>query len=159
MSKLARFIVLYRVAARPVWSALSTVRYKFCRGQPVQPLEKYTHREEFRKIYNEIILTGDLQCEILFELTVDCLRFGVLPKRSPYNTKFKLGELYMNSYQKVESMQVPAVHPVWGKVTIVSKWQNKLGHVLHQVAVQTESGLARMFTVKRFTSLLEGGAQ
>ena len=67
MSELAEFIVLYRVAACRVCSAVSTVRYKFCRDQPVQPIEKYTHREEFRKIYNEIILTGDRRREIMFE--------------------------------------------------------------------------------------------
>jgi hypothetical protein len=51
------------------------------------------------------------------------------------------------SYQKVESMQVQATHPVWGNVTLVSKWQNSFGHVLHQVSAPTQAGLALMFTV------------
>jgi hypothetical protein len=63
----------------------------------------------------------------------------------------------MNTYTKVKSMSVPATHPLWGNVTIVSKWRNSRGQELHQVRVATEAGFVRLFSVMRFTSLLKGG--
>jgi hypothetical protein len=56
----------------------------------------------------------------------------------------------MYNYHKTASMQEPATHPAWGNVSVVSKWQDNFGHVLHQVAAQTEAGLSAKFTVVNF---------
>jgi hypothetical protein len=65
----------------------------------------------------------------------------------------------MDSFTKVADLHFHATHPAWGPVTVLSKWQNSRGHVLHQVSVSTEAGFERKFSVTRYTSLLEGGAR
>jgi hypothetical protein len=58
----------------------------------------------------------------------------------------------MYNYYKTASMQELATHPAWGNVTVVSKWQDNFGHVLHQVVAQTEAGLSSKFTVIRLNA-------
>ena len=60
----------------------------------------------------------------------------------------------MNTFTKVANMSVPATHPEWGPVTILSKWQNSRGRVLHQVSVPAEAAVR--FTVVPYASLSKG---